>query len=237
MQHMFPLLPAATPAACVLRSILQPPGAVAPSRQGAAQRQAGCNRWNGGTRRQSCSPRCTMHRFVIHRALLRGTWTAFAPGWPPQAPAAAAAAVSRRSWAASPATKRQRCRAYESPEVYDIAFNFRDFSEEVRAARPRPPVAGVAAPIAGLRRTRAQTAYLLAMHERHSSGALQHFLEVACGPARHASGIAAASGAAATALDASLAMLAYARQLAEAAGVADKLRFVEADMTAGGTTR
>lgn len=71
------------------------------------------------------------------------------------------------------------------------------------------------------------------MQQRHCKGAMSHFLEVACGPARHAAIIAQAAGAAATALDISPSMLRYAEEQAEAAGVAGRMRFVQADMTKG----
>lgn len=104
-----------------------------------------------------------------------------------------------------------QCRAYADPAVYDIAFNFRDFEKEA--------------------------AHLLAMHQRHCKGAMKHFLEVACGPARHAALIAQSAGAAATAVDLSSAMLGYAREQAEAAGVAGSMQFVQADMTKEGWAR
>ncbi|KAL4421094.1 hypothetical protein ABPG77_009621 [Micractinium sp. CCAP 211/92] len=63
---------------------------------------------------------------------------------------------------------------------------------------------------------------------------MEHFLEVACGPARHAALIARAAGAGATAVDVSPAMLEYARGQAEAAGVAGSMHFVQADMTQEG---
>lgn len=78
-----------------------------------------------------------------------------------------------------------------------------------------------------------QAVHLLAMHQKHCKGAMEHFLEVACGPARHAALIARAAGAGATAVDVSPAMLEYARGQAEAAGVAGSMHFVQADMTKG----
>ncbi|PRW59252.1 hypothetical protein C2E21_2426 [Chlorella sorokiniana] len=72
------------------------------------------------------------------------------------------------------------------------------------------------------------------MHQKHCSGALQHFLEVACGPAQHAILLAKTAGCAATGLDLSPAMLAYAAQQAQAAGVASSLSCVEADMSKDG---
>ncbi|KAL4425487.1 hypothetical protein ABPG75_009503 [Micractinium tetrahymenae] len=92
--------------------------------------------------------------------------------------------------------------------VYDIAFNFRDFEKEA--------------------------AHLLSMHQKHCKGAMSHFLEVACGPARHATLIARSAGAAATAVDLSHAMLEFAQSQAEAAGVGGSMRFVQADMTQEG---
>jgi hypothetical protein len=128
-------------------------------------------------------------------------------------PAAAALAplplLPNRRWAGSQRHPPRRCRAYEKPEVYDIAFNFRDYEKEA--------------------------AHLLAMHQRHSGGsAMHHFFEVACGPARHASTICKArQGAKATGLDCSPAMLKYAAGVAEEAGVAGNMQFIESDMTSG----
>lgn len=140
-----------------------------------------------------------------------------------------------------------RCNAYQDPEVYDIAFNFRDFEKEVGLkgwellirelpaasgadctalpSRVPPPLSPWLAP---------QTAHLLAMYQRHCQGPMAHFLEVASGPARHATAIAAATGAAANALDLSPAMLAYASRLADAAGVGSRLTTLQADMAAPG---
>lgn len=134
--------------------------------------------------------------------------------------------------------------------MYDIAFNFREFDKEVR----RPACGGVGWAPAGsacglacmhcgatpaacpspLLPPPPQVAHLLAMHKKHCGGGpLAHFLEVACGPARHAALIAKSAGAAATGLDLSPGMLKYAQQQVEAAGVGDKLRFVQADMAQG----
>ena len=172
------------------------------------------------------------------------------------------------------------CRSYADPEVYSIAFNFRKFDQEVinelRNAHQWQhcplcdPPTGIAAFL--------QVAHLLAMHQKHCSGALHHFLEVACGPAQvgqtgvplvtcarcllcsvvfvlsatgalasscvhtacslslcmqHAILLAKTAGCAATGLDLSPAMLAYAARQAEAAGAARSLSFVEADMSKG----
>lgn len=136
-----------------------------------------------------------------------------------------------------------QCRAYADPAVYDIAFNFRDFEKEASGLSSTGPHAWLFA-LGTLSRLlhRAphpaplppvQAAHLLAMHQRHCKGAMKHFLEVACGPARHAALIAQSAGAAATAVDLSSAMLGYAREQAEAAGVAGSMQFVQADMTKG----
>lgn len=71
------------------------------------------------------------------------------------------------------------------------------------------------------------------MHQKHCSGPMQHFLEVACGPARHAALIARTAGATATGLDLSPSMLRFAEQQAAAAGVGGSMRFMQADMTQG----
>ena len=82
---------------------------------------------------------------------------------------------------------------YESPELYDAAFGFRDFASEVD--------------------------FLLGAHARHgSTGPAASVLELAAGPARHAVE-AAARGLDATALDSSAAMAAYARTVADERGV------------------
>ncbi|KAI7841824.1 hypothetical protein COHA_004353 [Chlorella ohadii] len=119
---------------------------------------------------------------------------------------AAAAPAARPS--SSGGRSAHVCRSYTDPEVYSIAFNFRKFDVEV--------------------------AHLLAMHQKHCSGALQHFLEVACGPAQHAILLAKTAGCAATGLDISPSMLAYAAQQAQAAGAAGSLSLVEADMSKEG---
>lgn len=75
------------------------------------------------------------------------------------------------------------------------------------------------------------------MHQKHCGGAVGHFLEVACGPARHAALLAKATGAAATGLDLSPGMLDYARQQADAAGVGDRLTLLQADMAQGAPAR
>lgn len=138
-----------------------------------------------------------------------------------------------------------QCRAYADPAVYDIAFNFREFEKEVglllMTARGAVwectacgcPARCLALHTASCQPTPPQAAHLLAMHQKHCKGAMGHFLEVACGPARHAALIARSAGAAAIALDLSPAMLDYARTQAEAAGVAASMQFVQADMARG----
>lgn len=100
------------------------------------------------------------------------------------------------------------CRSYGAPEVYDIAFSFRDFESEV--------------------------AFLLEAQATHGTGPLSRFLEVGCGPARHCTLLAAAAGTAAVGLDASQGMLDYAAQRAQREGVADRVTFMTADMAAPG---
>ena len=100
------------------------------------------------------------------------------------------------------------CNSYAAPEVYDIAFSFRDFEAEV--------------------------AYLLSVHQSHSTGPLTRFLEVGCGPARHSILLAQATGSTCIGLDASEEMLKYAAQRAKQAKVGDKVKFVKSDMAAHG---
>lgn len=153
---------------------------------------------------------------------------------------------------ASPASPERRsssglCKAYQDPEIYDIAFNFREFDKEVRLLPVDAAVAATHASCTSPRSTLGtmclllpsssptQAAHLLAMHKKHCGGGpLTHFLEVACGPARHAA-LLAQSGACvqASGLDLSPGMLKYAQQQAEAAGVGDRLRFIQADMSQG----
>lgn len=136
------------------------------------------------------------------------------PAWLVAAPLSNSACVSGPAGSSGGAAASVRpgqgvaCRAYADPEVYDVAFNFRKYEQEV--------------------------AHLLALHQRHCSGALQRVLEVACGPARHAVLLTQVAGVQATCLDLSPGMLSYARQQAEAAGAAGSMQFVQADMTQGG---
>ena len=92
---------------------------------------------------------------------------------------------------------------YDRPALYDVAFSLRDFE--------------------------AQTDFMLRAAEAHGGAAPRSFLELACGPGRHARA-AARRGLRATGLDRSAAMLAYAReqQAADGGGAAT---FVEGDMT------
>jgi SAM-dependent methyltransferase len=104
---------------------------------------------------------------------------------------------------ASPSTTI--CNSYAAPEVYDIAFSFRDFESEV--------------------------AFLLAAYQTHSTGPLNQFLEVGCGPARHSILLSQATGATCIGLDSSKEMLAYAAQQAQQANLsAEKVKFVRGDM-------
>jgi SAM-dependent methyltransferase len=98
-------------------------------------------------------------------------------------------------------------RLYDHPPLYDALFSFhRDFAAEV-----------------------AFVARALAAHGGGGEREMKRFLDVGCGPARHARA-AAAAGATALALDASPAMLAYAAAQAAAEGVA--ISTVHADVTA-----
>ena len=117
----------------------------------------------------------------------------------PVAAAGATAAAPRRPIA---------CASYASPEVYDIAFSFRDFEAEV--------------------------AFLLEAQQAHSTGPFRRFLDVGCGPARHAILLAQVIGTACVGVDTSPEMIAFATQRAQQAGVAEKLTFLQADMAAAG---
>jgi len=85
-------------------------------------------------------------------------------------------------------------RIYDAPTLYDAAFGFRDFEDEVD--------------------------FLCAAHEKHGNtgGAPQKILELAAGPARHAVE-AASRGMEATAVDLSAAMVKCGTQIAEEEGV------------------
>ena len=81
-------------------------------------------------------------------------------------------------------------RIYDAPTLYDAAFGFRDFEDEV--------------------------AFLCAAHEKHGNtgGAPSRILELAAGPARHAVE-AASRGVEATAVDLSAAMVRCGTQIAK----------------------
>lgn len=95
---------------------------------------------------------------------------------------------------------------YIRPEVYDIAFSFRDIGTEVE--------------------------YLVDQYQALSGGApLRHFLELAAGPARHAIQLAQkVPGACSTAVDAEPAMVDYAYSLATKIGIGSSVTCVHADM-------
>ena len=101
--------------------------------------------------------------------------------------------------------------SYSSPEVYDIAFSFRDFESEV--------------------------AFLLAAHQTHATTpALTRYLELGCGPARHALLLSQTLGPTVVeciGLDISQEMLEYAAKKAEAQNRrgTTNMTFVQADIT------
>jgi len=98
------------------------------------------------------------------------------------------------------------CNSYAAPEVYDIAFSFRDFESEV--------------------------AFLLGAYQNHSTVPLSRFLEIGCGPARHSILLSQATGATCIGLDLSKEMLDYAAQQAQQAKIkSDKVKFIQGDMT------
>ena len=97
---------------------------------------------------------------------------------------------------------------YSQPELYDLAFSYRDFEDEVD--------------------------FLFAAHAKHgSSGAPPaSVLELAAGPARHCLIAAQEHGVRVAALDNSQEMVAYGSALASemASEAAAALRYVQADM-------
>ena len=95
--------------------------------------------------------------------------------------------------------------AYSFPRVYDIAFSFRDFE--------------------------AEAAFLLQIHEDLCNQRLSCFLDVGCGPARHAILLAEAGVPKCLGLDLSQEMIAYAKSCANSRNVQSKIRLVQADMT------
>lgn len=95
--------------------------------------------------------------------------------------------------------------AYSFPRVYDIAFSFRDFE--------------------------AEAAFLLQIHEELCSQRLSCFLDVGCGPARHAILLAHAGVPKCLGLDLSQEMIAYAESCATSRNVQSKIRLAQADMT------
>ena len=125
--------------------------------------------------------------------LLRG-----APFAAPRAAAVAAAATAAgaaRGVASRRGAKGKRDDQgmYAEPQLYDDVFGYRDFD--------------------------AEAAFLRAAYARHCAGApLASVLELGCGPARH-SALLAKGGARVWALDASDAMLEYARSVAGGMGV------------------
>ncbi len=125
------------------------------------------------------------------------------PSPPPLAAAAFASTVHLLSSSRHSSTV---CNSYASPDVYDIAFSFRDFEAEV--------------------------AFLLSAYQTHSTGPLARFLEVGCGPARHSILLSQATGATCIGLDLSKEMLTYAAQQAQQANLApEKIQFIQGDMT------
>ena len=106
------------------------------------------------------------------------------------------------AWLAVPLARRLVVRrkssqphVYDAPALYDAAFGFRDFADEVD--------------------------FLFAAHERHgkTGGAPQRVLELAAGPARHAVE-AASRGARSHAIDLSPAMAAHGAAIVRAASTA-----------------
>ncbi len=117
--------------------------------------------------------------------------------------------LSAALWSSSSSSSHSSsttCNSYATPDVYDIAFSYRDFESEV--------------------------AFLLAAYQTHSTGPLSRFLEVGCGPARHSILLSQATGATCIGLDLSKEMIAYAAQQAQHANLSsDKIKLIQGDMT------
>ena len=119
---------------------------------------------------------------------------------------------------------------YSRPALYDAVFGFRDFEAEVgeevgggvrpffsSRARRRPP-------------SLLQTAFVAAALAAHGARpALACFVDVGCGPGRHARAAAAAGCATVVGVDASRHMLAHAAAAASSEGLSST--WVEADLT------
>lgn len=95
--------------------------------------------------------------------------------------------------------------AYSSPRVYDIAFSFRDFE--------------------------AEAAFLLQAHQEFCNQRLSCFLDVGCGPARHAILLAEAGVAKCLGVDISQEMISYAKSCAINRNVQSKVHLIQGDMT------
>lgn len=115
--------------------------------------------------------------------------------------------ISRRDLFPRCFAAKERSTSYENPEIYDIAFGFRDFE--------------------------AEAAFLLETYQELSTDGspLRTVLDVGCGPARHSVLLAQSTGCACVCIDNSDSMLEYAAKRAQDAGVPDKLRFEQVDMT------
>jgi SAM-dependent methyltransferase len=113
----------------------------------------------------------------------------------------------RRALAAAAA--QDGAEIYSRPRLYDVAFGLRDFSAELD--------------------------FLMSVSAAHAGGTPPaSFLELACGPARHARA-AAQRGVRAVGLDASAAMLAYAAEQQAAQPAAHRATFALGDMRAADT--
>lgn len=93
---------------------------------------------------------------------------------------------------------------YTSPDVYDIAFSYRDFESEV--------------------------SFLLEAYSLHSKQPLHHYLDVGCGPARHAMLLAQVAGINCIGIDTSEEMIEYARQRAQECGISKHVWLMQEDM-------
>ena len=109
--------------------------------------------------------------------------------------------MNKRSFAA---VKDVSLGPYTSPDVYDIAFSYRDFESEV--------------------------SFLMEAYNMHTQLPLHRYLDIGCGPARHAMLMAQAAGIECIGIDSSEEMVHYARQRAQENGIAERVRLMQGDM-------
>ncbi|PNH08460.1 dTDP-3-amino-3,4,6-trideoxy-alpha-D-glucopyranose [Tetrabaena socialis] len=130
-----------------------------------------------------------------------------ARGFLPARVAAAPFAPSPNADPSEPSTSTPST-IYSRPELYDIAFSYRDFKAEVK--------------------------FLQDVYKQHGGGPpLASILELGCGPARHLAGLARAGVSRVVGLDLSPDMLQHARaSLAKQGGKAQGVELLQGDMAA-----